>query len=438
MATKEAVDLPAPELVHAAAAPGQPDRIRYSSTIGAWAANLLRAAASQPPVPGATARQPTVVATSSGVKLVFASTAFPEVRPQGVLAAAKLLEIAVSRAVGEPAGPFPVFVDAASGAPGLLVLHKDVPLLLAAAFPAEELDASATAIGRTAADSKHWEGWARKVKAELAKRPAAAAPKKRARVGSPPPAAAAAATDTSPVFFWLIDELSNPHRVFSNWYPAPFVDPTQSPPVRYANVEQYMMAAKALVFRNTNPAANDSVRAGIMATTDPGTIKALGRKVQGFGPGLWDAPSKNAVFNACYLKFKQNPALATLLLSTGDRPLAEAAPNDAVWGIGMSAKDAAGLDPKHWKGENRLGTILTRVRDQLRREAAGAPPPALRPVVPIDFPAPVPPPLPVRAGTGTVRRATTAGAARGGGRSGSAARGRRRAPQSRAPGRRAA
>ena len=34
-------------------------------------------------------------------------------------------------------------------------------------------------------------------------------------------------------------------------------------------------------------------------------------------------------------KFGQNPALAKLLLDTGDRVLVEAAPRDRIWGIGM-------------------------------------------------------------------------------------------------------
>lgn len=377
MAHHKAVDLPQPELVPVVgAAPGMPT-IRFSATLGGWVSNLLRAAASQDPVSAASNRQPTVTATASGIKFVFPASSFSDVRPTGVLAAAKLLEIAVSRATGAEAGPFPVFADT-TGAPGLLVLHKDVPLLLEAAFPAEELETSAVALGRTAEDRKHWDGWAKKVQGGLAKRPGAQRPAKRARAASP-----AKHQTTEPVFFWLIDELANPYRVFSNWYPAPFVDHTASPPERYANVEQYMMAAKATVFRNMNPAANDAVRAGVMSTTDPAAIKAFGRKVQGFGPGLWDGPSKNAVFNACYFKFTQNPELGRLLLSTGNRVLAEAAPNDAVWGIKMSAKDAAGVDPKQWKGENRLGTILMRVRDQLRKESAGAPPPVLRPVVPL-------------------------------------------------------
>jgi ribA/ribD-fused uncharacterized protein len=50
-----------------------------------------------------------------------------------------------------------------------------------------------------------------------------------------------------------------------------------------------------------------------------------------------------------------DPELQVLLLSTGLRTLIENSPHDSYWGCGRDGK-----------GENRLGVILMRVREDLR------------------------------------------------------------------------
>ena len=50
-------------------------------------------------------------------------------------------------------------------------------------------------------------------------------------------------TDDKFIFFW---QLGEPNDYLSNWYPAPFT----SEGIRYANTEQYMMAKKALLFKD--------------------------------------------------------------------------------------------------------------------------------------------------------------------------------------------
>merc|ERR1712048_873984 len=60
------------------------------------------------------------------------------------------------------------------------------------------------------------------------------------------------------------------------------------------------------------------------------------------------------------------PQLSELLLSTGRSIIAEAAPNDPIWGIGLALKDTRAKDPKHWCGRNVLGHALMRARAHLR------------------------------------------------------------------------
>lgn len=46
--------------------------------------------------------------------------------------------------------------------------------------------------------------------------------------------------------------------------------------------------------------------------------------------------------------------------------LAECAPNDNKWGIGIAVDDPRRFDVKEWTGHNLLGRILMDVRDEMR------------------------------------------------------------------------
>jgi hypothetical protein len=65
-------------------------------------------------------------------------------------------------------------------------------------------------------------------------------------------------------------------------------------------------------------------------------------------------------------KFASDRDLRAVLLSTGDKILAEAAPNDCIWGIGLSVKDGRVQDPSQWQGQNVLGTALMQAREHFR------------------------------------------------------------------------
>jgi ribA/ribD-fused uncharacterized protein len=58
-----------------------------------------------------------------------------------------------------------------------------------------------------------------------------------------------------------------------------------------------------------------------------------------------------------------NKNLKEKLLETGDKILVEASPIDLIWGVGLHEDDDKILDEANWKGENRLGKVLMKVRD---------------------------------------------------------------------------
>ena len=142
---------------------------------------------------------------------------------------------------------------------------------------------------------------------------------------------------------------------FSQWYRCTFT----ASELTFNCAEQYMMYAKALRFDD------DDTAAAIMAADHPREHKALGRKVKGFDDTIWKRERLNIVKAGNRAKFTQNPELLRLLLETAGTTLVEASPYDKIWGIGLAATDPRAQDPATWKGQNLLGKILTKLRDEL-------------------------------------------------------------------------
>ena len=90
------------------------------------------------------------------------------------------------------------------------------------------------------------------------------------------------------------------------------------------------------------------------------------REVQNFDANEWGAKCFEIVVNGNCEKFRQNPAMAQFLLSSGDTILVEAAPRDQIWGIGLGEHNERARDPAQWRGRNMLGFALVEVRSRLR------------------------------------------------------------------------
>lgn len=71
----------------------------------------------------------------------------------------------------------------------------------------------------------------------------------------------------------------------------------------------------------------------------------------------WDNMRDNVMYEALQAKFTQHLDLQKLLLETEDKELIEHTENDDYWGDGGDGK-----------GTNRLGKLLMRLREQLRKE----------------------------------------------------------------------
>ena len=85
----------------------------------------------------------------------------------------------------------------------------------------------------------------------------------------------------------------------------------------------------------------------------PGQAKRLGRQVT-LRPD-WEEVKKQIMYEICYEKFTQHEDLAKALLETGEQKLVEGNYwHDCYWGVCNGV------------GDNHLGKILMRIREELR------------------------------------------------------------------------
>ena len=108
-----------------------------------------------------------------------------------------------------------------------------------------------------------------------------------------------------------------------------------------------MMAEKARFF------GDEGSRALILQAASPKEMKALGRGIRGFDEARWRGVRERVVLKGSLLKFGQNPALLSFLLSTAG-VLVEASPYDNIWGIGETlctrAPCRVRVTPPRWQG----------------------------------------------------------------------------------------
>ena len=183
-------------------------------------------------------------------------------------------------------------------------------------------------------------------------------------------AAPAAEPAVDPVLFYGADESKGEYRFMSNMFVAPF----EVDGMAFPTVEHYFQWSKAMMFEG-----KDSEHAAKMMKpprnkefTEAKSVKALGRKVKDFSPARWDDVKIPIMEKALRAKFV-NPkhGLLEKLLATGDRPIGEANPRDKYWGIGTSADTADAKNPAKWKGQNQLGKLLMKLREEFTQAKKG-------------------------------------------------------------------
>ena len=142
-----------------------------------------------------------------------------------------------------------------------------------------------------------------------------------------------------------IDEFQGEYRFLSNFFPSP----VEMDGIRYGNAEAAFQAQKVLTEEEKRE----------FSDLPPNDAKRKGRGVR-LRPD-WEEVKTEMMEKVVRAKFRQNPELARLLLATGDAELVEGNSwNDRCWGV----------DLRTGEGENRLGRILMKIREE-ERETLG-------------------------------------------------------------------
>ena len=142
----------------------------------------------------------------------------------------------------------------------------------------------------------------------------------------------------------------------SQWFPSTFTIND----LTFNCCEQWMMYNKAKLFGDIETATL------ILNETDPKSHKKLGRLVKNFNAEKWDEVADDIVFRGNFEKFKQNPILKDKLIATGNKIIVECSPYDSIWGNGLCITDTLKTPMESWKGTNRLGKAIMKVRDLIK------------------------------------------------------------------------
>jgi ribA/ribD-fused uncharacterized protein len=127
----------------------------------------------------------------------------------------------------------------------------------------------------------------------------------------------------------------------------------------FTSVEQFVMYHKAMIFLDRDSGKK------ILNTNDVFKINELGMQVKNYDESVWKYFRSKVVYEGNKAKFTQNENLKKFLLATKGTTLVEAAPNDSIWGIGLSENDSRALRRETWLGKNLLGEILTYLRTEI-------------------------------------------------------------------------
>lgn len=123
------------------------------------------------------------------------------------------------------------------------------------------------------------------------------------------------------------------------------------------------MYCKAMHFKDETAAQ------AILNAKNPRDHKRLGRIVAGYVKDEWENKSETYTAIGLRAKFTCNPDLIEILRSTIG-PIGYASMLDKQWGIGRHMREPLAVEPVSWVGQNRLGVLLTRLRDDYFGEKA--------------------------------------------------------------------
>ncbi len=140
----------------------------------------------------------------------------------------------------------------------------------------------------------------------------------------------------------MIGPFSDEYFFLSNFYPCCFTYKNMD----YTSAEHAFQAAKTTNYEDHRY---------VSTAVSPNEAKKRGRNVKLRDD--WEYNKNRIMYDIVYAKFSQNPELKKKLLETGDEELVEVNWwRDTYWGVNSI-----------YQGLNKLGKILMKVREDLRK-----------------------------------------------------------------------
>ena len=130
--------------------------------------------------------------------------------------------------------------------------------------------------------------------------------------------------------------------------------------ISYTGNEQFYQKMKCDAFKDEETAAK------VMSASNPLKQFIYGARVHGFNQDIWRQQCDDIMFTGLMAKFSQNAAWKNFLLSTGDAELVECNGKDFYWAIGLYMSNPLSKTKETWRGKNRLGQLLMKVRATLK------------------------------------------------------------------------
>lgn len=128
---------------------------------------------------------------------------------------------------------------------------------------------------------------------------------------------------------------------------------------RFRSLDQYYYVRMALYFK-----AYDIAKA-MLSCNNANRCVALAKQLINFEPDEWHHRSEDIMHQGLREKFRQNQRARDALVNTGNARLVFVSPNDARWGNGLDEEESRLTDVDLHPGSNRLGKLLTKVRNEI-------------------------------------------------------------------------
>ena len=143
----------------------------------------------------------------------------------------------------------------------------------------------------------------------------------------------------------------------SNHYPAPFIFEER----KFHSSEQCFMFQKATYLKIRK------LQTEYCSQKLQSRQRRIDKRITNFNNKLWHSVAEECMFKAVLSKFSQNEDLADFLRATGNTELVEANPSDTFWGAGMALRDKNIFCKEMWRGKNRAGMVISRMRSHLNK-----------------------------------------------------------------------